>query len=100
MTAASDSAVERSLSVSSTRKTKVPPWWRAKAQLKRAVRTRPTCGEPVGEGAIRTRTVTALHSFLGHHRVRQRAQDRARNLYFLSHLHRADARRRAGQDHV
>ncbi len=48
----------RSLSVSSIRKTKVPPWWRANAQLKSAVRARPTCGLPVGLGAMRTRTVS------------------------------------------
>src|SRR5688500_7034199 len=38
------------------RKTRVPPWWRANAQLNRAVRTRPTWGLPVGEGQKRTRT--------------------------------------------
>src|SRR5690349_17445428 len=38
------------------RKTRVPWWCRAKAQLNRAVRTRPTWGLPVGEGQKRTRT--------------------------------------------
>src|SRR5690606_7647065 len=38
------------------RKTKVPPTWRAYAQLNRAVRMSPTCGVPVGEGQKRTRT--------------------------------------------
>src|SRR6187549_1909026 len=38
------------------RKTNVPPVWRAYAQLNRAVRIRPTCGVPVGEGQKRTRT--------------------------------------------
>src|SRR6478736_7617169 len=38
------------------RKTRVPWWWRAKAQLNSAVRTRPTWGLPVGEGQKRTRT--------------------------------------------
>src|SRR5689334_25285344 len=38
------------------RKTRVPWWCRANAQLNRAVRTRPTCGLPVGEGQKRTRT--------------------------------------------
>src|ERR1700761_7338247 len=38
------------------RNTSVPRWCRAKAQLNRAVRTRPTWGLPVGEGQKRTRT--------------------------------------------
>src|SRR3954454_15201232 len=38
------------------RKTSVPWWCRANAQLNRAVRTRPTWGLPVGEGQKRTRT--------------------------------------------
>src|SRR5215467_12757486 len=38
------------------RKTRVPWWCRAYAQLNRAVRTRPTCGLPVGDGQKRTRT--------------------------------------------
>src|ERR1700712_2988513 len=38
------------------RNTNVPPVCRACAQLKSAVRTRPTCGVPVGDGQKRTRT--------------------------------------------
>ncbi len=38
------------------RKTNVPPVCRAYAQLNRAVRMRPTCGVPVGDGQNRTRT--------------------------------------------
>src|ERR671913_505639 len=43
-----DSSVERSRSVSSIRSTNVPPFLRAKSQLKSAVRTPPTCSLPVG----------------------------------------------------
>src|SRR3954451_17688731 len=51
-----DSSESRAASVSSMRKTSVPWWCRANAQLNRAVRTRPTWGLPVGEGQNRTRT--------------------------------------------
>jgi hypothetical protein len=54
--AAMDSGVERSRSVSSMRRTNVPPWWRAKRKLKSAVRAPPTCRNPVGLGAKRVRT--------------------------------------------
>ena len=47
---------ERARSVSSMRSTKVPPLWRASSQLKSAVRAPPTCRNPVGDGAKRTRT--------------------------------------------
>ena len=49
-------------SVSSMRKISLPPVWRAYAQLKRAVRTMPTCGVPVGEGQKRTRVSAGLLS--------------------------------------
>src|SRR4051812_12008249 len=49
------SSVERSKSVSSIRRMKVPPKWRAKSQLNSAVRAPPTWRYPVGEGANRTR---------------------------------------------
>src|SRR3974390_1015026 len=49
------SARLRSVSVSSMRRTKVPPCWRAYSQLNRAVRALPTWKYPVGEGAKRTR---------------------------------------------
>src|SRR5262245_37878876 len=50
-TLCSDSRVERSKSVSSIRRMKVPPWPRASSQLKSAVRALPTCNCPVGLGA-------------------------------------------------
>ena len=37
-----DSSVDRERSVSSIRSTNTPPWWRAKSQLKSAVRALPT----------------------------------------------------------
>ena len=45
----------RAVSVSSMRRTNVPPCWRANSQLNRAVRAVPTWKYPVGEGAMRTR---------------------------------------------
>src|SRR4051794_20684071 len=45
----------RSVSVSSIRRMKTPPSWRANSQLNRAVRPLPTWKYPVGEGAKRTR---------------------------------------------
>ena len=50
------SSVERERSVSSMRRMNAPPLWRAKSQLKSAVRAPPTCRWPVGLGAKRTRT--------------------------------------------
>src|SRR5215510_12133440 len=50
------SSVERERSVSSIRRMKVPRWWRARSQLKSAVRAPPTWRWPVGLGAKRTRT--------------------------------------------
>src|SRR5206468_2593736 len=51
------SSVERSRSVSSTRRMNLPPLRRAYSQLKSAVRTPPTCSSPVGLGAKRVTTV-------------------------------------------
>src|SRR6201987_3229063 len=51
------SSVERSRSVSSTRRMNLPPLRRAYSQLKSAVRTPPTCSRPVGLGAKRVTTV-------------------------------------------
>src|SRR5580692_2093600 len=51
------SAVLRSWSVSSIRRTNVPPVFRAQSQLKSAVRTPPMCRYPVGDGAKRTRVL-------------------------------------------
>ena len=52
-------SVDRERSVSSMRRMKAPPWWRAKSQLNSAVWTLPTCRCPVGLGAKRTRTPEA-----------------------------------------
>ena len=52
---ASDSRVERSVSVSSMRRINVPSWPCASSQLNSAVRALPTCRCPVGDGAKRTR---------------------------------------------
>src|SRR5438132_5008780 len=49
------SSRERAASVSSMRRTKVPPVWRAKSQLNSADRALPTCRNPVGAGEKRTR---------------------------------------------
>ncbi len=51
---------DRSASVSSMRRTNVPPCRRANSQLKSAVRAPPTCRYPVGDGANRTRTIPLL----------------------------------------
>src|SRR6267154_840856 len=51
------SSVERSRSVSSTRKMNLPPVRRAYSQLNSAVRAPPTCNSPVGLGAKRVTTV-------------------------------------------
>src|SRR5689334_12301863 len=42
------------------RRMKVPPTWRAKSQLKSAVRAPPTCRKPVGLGAKRTLTTSLM----------------------------------------
>src|SRR5690554_6832911 len=54
----------RSTSVSSMRITKSPPWWRAKSQLKTAMRTFPRWSDPVGLGAkrVRMRVIGGLSS--------------------------------------
>mmetsp|Transcript_15232 Transcript_15232/g.43319 ORF Transcript_15232/g.43319 Transcript_15232/m.43319 type:complete len:220 (+) Transcript_15232:1173-1832(+) len=59
-TACSDSRVDLALSVSSTRRIIFPPMFFAKSQLKSAVLAPPTCSEPVGDGAKRTRTPPSL----------------------------------------
>src|SRR6267142_3062683 len=57
MIAETAAGVDRVRSVSSMRSRKMPPWCRAKSQLKSAVRAPPMCRKPVGEGAKRTVTV-------------------------------------------
>ena len=54
------SYTSRAVSVFSIRSRNSPPAWRAKSQLKSAVRTFPMCRRPVGEGAMRTRTDTRV----------------------------------------
>ena len=49
-------STSRFMSVFSIRSRHSPPCWRAKSQLKRNVRAVPTWRNPVGDGAIRTRT--------------------------------------------
>ena len=51
---------DRSASVSSMRRTKVPPCRRANSQLKSAVRAPPMWRYPVGDGANRTRAIPRL----------------------------------------
>ena len=53
------SSVERSRSVSSTRRMNLPCMRRAYSQLNSAVRTPPMCSRPVGLGAKRVTTVMA-----------------------------------------
>src|SRR5262245_59943465 len=65
----SDASVFRPASVSSMRRTIVPPFRRANSQLKMKVRALPMCKKPVGEGAKRTRTIGSCqynkrHDFL------------------------------------
>src|SRR6266545_7475066 len=57
------SSVERDRSVSSIRRMKTPPWWRANNQLNRAVLAPPTWRWPVGLGAKRTRTGSGICSY-------------------------------------
>src|SRR5215469_1084349 len=57
MIAETAAGVDRVRSVSSMRSRKMPPWCRAKSQLKSAVRALPMCRKPVGDGAKRTVTV-------------------------------------------
>src|SRR5204863_161093 len=59
MMACSLSCGLRDWSVSSTRRTNTPLFFRAHSQLNRAVRAPPMCRYPVGEGAKRTRTMGA-----------------------------------------
>src|SRR5882757_4222006 len=56
--------VLRSTSVSSSRRTIVPPFRRAYSQLNMKVRALPTCRNPVGDGANRTRSITREYSKL------------------------------------
>ena len=62
--AAIAASVERSRSVSSMRSSILPPAWRAKSQLNSAVRAPPIWRKPVGEGAKRVTTSSAMSAFL------------------------------------
>src|SRR6478735_9589430 len=98
-----DSWVLRAASVSSIRKTTVPPACRANAQLNRNVRASPTWGEPVGDGAMRTRTPgveSVASSVTGSHLAGQVADAGDGDFDLVADLHRADTFRGAGQDHV
>ena len=54
------SATSREVSVFSIRSRYSPPCWRAKSQLKSDVRTLPMWRNPVGLGAMRTRTAMRI----------------------------------------
>src|SRR5690242_13471727 len=83
------------------RNTKVPPWWRANAQLNKAVRAIPTCGEPVGEGQNRTRTEgSRRESVTGDHLVGEGADAGDDHVDLVTDLHGADAVGGAGEDDV
>src|SRR5512141_2312605 len=82
------------------RNTNVPPWWRANAQLNRAVRARPTCGLPVGEGQKRTRTFDAGASVTGNHLAGQGADAGDGDLDLVADVHGTDTLGGAGEDHV
>src|SRR3954471_7744490 len=79
------------------RKTRVPWWCRANAQLNRAVRTRPTCGLPVGEGQKRTRTgaLATLDNLVG-----ESADAFDGDGDLVADGERSDACRGAREDHV
>src|SRR5690242_3133462 len=79
------------------RKTKVPPWWRANAQLNKAVRAMPTWGEPVGDGQKRTRTDGSV---TGDHLVGEGADAGDHDVDLVADLHGADTVGGAGEDHV
>src|SRR6185436_4953617 len=44
------------------RSTNSPPWWRANAHEYSAVRAVPRCRKPVGDGAMRVRTLRVIES--------------------------------------
>src|ERR1700709_1318538 len=110
MTDARPSGVLRARSVSSMRSTRVPPKCRAKAQLKRAERTLPTCRLPVGDGGNRTRTASGATfprtgspwtgSVTLNHLVGQVADALDRDLDLVTDVHGTDALGGSGEDHV
>ena len=66
-----DSATSRLVSVFSIRSRDSPPRPRAKSQLKRNVRTPPMCRNPVGDGAMRTRTAMGVRLLRRHEQLEQ-----------------------------
>src|SRR5690349_8596919 len=88
------------------RKTKVPPWWRANAQLNKAVRAMPTWGEPVGEGQNRTRTGArsltgpGAESATSCHLVREGADAGHDDVDLVADVHRSHALGGPGEDDV
>src|SRR4051812_24254780 len=78
------------------RKTSVPWWCRANAQLNRAVRTRPTWGLPVGEGQKRTRMGLATLD----HPVGESADAFDGDGDLVADAERADSRWGAGEDDI
>src|SRR5512144_1334349 len=91
------------MSVSSIRNTNVPPTCRANAQLNSAVRARPTCGLPVGDGQNLTRTAepsAEAGSVTGYHLVGQRPDARDRHVDLVTRVHRTDTLGGAGEDDV
>src|SRR5512144_3348669 len=92
------------MSVSSMRNTNVPPWCRAKAQLNSAVRARPTCGLPVGDGQNLTRTAepspAGAGSVTSYHLVGQGPDAGDRHVDLVAGAHGSDTFGCAGEDHV
>src|SRR6478736_3206400 len=82
------------------RKTRVPWWWRAKAQLNSAVRTRPTWGLPVGEGQKRTRTSVEGALATRDHLVGESADAFDGDGDVVAGVQGADPGGGAGEDHV
>src|SRR5208283_3322319 len=72
-------SVLRSTSVSSSRRTMVPPLRRAYSQLKIKVRALPTCKKPVGDGANRTRSITSEYIGSGRQALGARRPAEPRN---------------------
>src|SRR5680860_1496464 len=97
MSSSYDSSLSRVASVSSIRKTNVPLWWRANAQLNSAVRAIPTCGLPVGEGQKRA---TTGRSVTRNHLVGQCADAFDRDAHVVADLHRSDTVGGAGENDV
>src|SRR5680860_1065540 len=97
MSSSYDSSLSRLASVSSIRKTNVPLWWRANAQLNKAVRAIPTCGLPVGEGQKRATTGRLVTR---NHLIGQCSDAFDGDAHFVADLHRSDTVGGAGEDDI